>query len=230
MTELLNNIGDLIAHNPPLAYLVVFFGGTLSSANPCVIVTIPLVIGYVGGYAGDNKSRAFIYSLAFVAGLSITFTALGLFAGLLGMLFGDVGFFWRYLVAGVAVVMGLQLIGLFQIRLPGFQLERSNTMGVMGGFILGLLFGVVSSPCATPVLAVILTYVASKGNPVYGASLLFVYALGHCILMLAAGTVAGIARFMIESKGIGKFSMMAKRTSGVVIILAGLYLLFFPTS
>jgi cytochrome c-type biogenesis protein len=100
--------------------------------------------------------------------------------------------------------------------------------GIIGSVILGLLFGVVSSPCATPVLAVILTYVASQGNPVYGASLLFVYALGHCILMLAAGTFAGMARVMIESKGLARFSMIARRTSGVIVILAGLYLLFLP--
>ena len=230
MTELLSNIGNLIAQNPPLAYLVVFFGGTLSSANPCVIVTIPLVIGYVGGYAGRNRSKAFGYSLAFVLGLSITFTALGLLAGLFGTLLGDVGSFWRYLVAGVALVMGLQLFGLFQIRLPGVQLEQSNVKGIIGSVVLGLLFGVVSSPCATPVLAVILAFVASKGNPVYGASLLFIYALGHCILIVAAGTFAGIARYLIESNAIGKFSTMAKRTSGVIIILSGLYILLFPTS
>jgi len=88
----------------------------------------------------------------------------------------------------------------------------------------------VSSPCATPVLAVILAYVASKGNAAYGASLLFIYALGHCILMLAAGTFTGIARHLIDSKGAATFSAVAKRVSGVVVILVGLYILFFPSS
>lgn len=230
MMDPFGNIGDLIAGNPILAYMAVFVGGALSSANPCVLVTIPLVIGYVGGYVGNSRSRAFLYSTAFVLGLSTTFTILGLIAALLGTLFGDVGQMWRYVVAGVAIAMGLQLLGLLNFSLPTVRLDRSNKKGIAGSFVLGLLFGVVSSPCATPVLAVILAYVASRGNAAYGASLLFVYALGHCILMLAAGTFTGVARHLIDSKGAGRFSTIATRVSGGVVILVGLYILFFPLS
>jgi cytochrome c-type biogenesis protein len=225
MMELIENIGDLIGTNPLLTYIGVFFGGVLSSANPCVIVTIPLVIGYVGGYAEGNKAKAFGYSLAFVLGLSVTFTALGLIASLAGSLFGNVGGFWKYLVAAVAIVMGLQLLGLFQIPMPAIGATKTNRRGLSGAFLLGLLFGVVSSPCATPVLAVILAYVASEGNVVYGTSLLFVYALGHCVLMLLAGTFAGVAKYLIESRGSSQFAVWWKRVSGAVIVLAGIYVL-----
>jgi len=230
MTDLLSNIGDLIVDSPLLAYIAVFFGGVLSSANPCVIITIPLVIGYVGGYAGDSRPRAFLYTAVFILGLSTTFTFLGLIAGLLGTLFGDVGPFWRFVVAAVAIGMGLQLLGVTKFSFRAVSIGQTNIKGIVGSFVLGLLFGLVSSPCATPVLAVILAYVASKGNAAYGASLLFVYALGHCILMLAAGTFTGIARHLIESKGASRFSTIAKKVGGVTVILVGLYILFFPST
>jgi cytochrome c-type biogenesis protein len=225
MTEFIQGVGDLVANNSLLAYVAVFLGGTLSSANPCVIVTIPLIVGYVGGYAGDSKRKAFLYSVAFVLGLSTTFTILGLVASLAGSLFGDVGWFWKYLAAATAFVMGLQLLGLFKIPIPALSPSAPPRKGFVGAFLLGLLFGVVSSPCATPVLAVILAFVAVEGKVAYGASLLFAYALGHCVLMLLAGTFAGAARFLIESKQASWFSVWSKRTSGVLILLAGAYIL-----
>jgi cytochrome c biogenesis protein CcdA len=225
MTELLQNVGELISSNPFLAYVAVFLGGILSSANPCVIVTIPLIIGYVGGYAGTDKRKAIIYSLAFVIGISITFTLLGLVASLAGALFGDVGWFWKYVVAAVAIVMGLQLLGVIRLPMPSVSSAKPGRKGIVGSFLLGLLFGVVSSPCATPVLAVILAFVAAEGNIAYGSSLLFVYALGHCVLMFLAGVFAGVAKYLIESKTASRFSMWSKRISGAIIALVGIYIL-----
>lgn len=223
---LVENVGDFIAVNPLLAFAVVFLGGILSSANPCVIVTIPMIIGYVGGYAGDNKQKALLYSLAFVLGLSVTFTALGLIAALAGTLFGDVGWFWQYFIGIVAIAMGLQLLGLYEIPQPNQANLNVSHKGITGSFLLGMLFGVVSSPCATPVLAVILAFVAADGNIVYGGSLLFVYALGHCVLMLLAGTFIGVAHFIVRSKGVAGFSYWVKKISGAVITVIGIYVLF----
>lgn len=224
--ELVENIGEFIALNPLLAFTAVFFGGILSSANPCVIVTIPMIIGYVGGYAGNNKKKAFVYSAAFVLGLSITFTALGLIAALAGMLFGDVGWFWQYFIGIVAIAMGLQLLGVYSLPQPNQSKVDVSQKGVAGSFLLGMLFGIISSPCATPVLAVILAFVAADGNVVYGGSLLFVYALGHCVLMLLAGTFIGVAQYFIRSKGISGFSYWTKKASGAVITAVGVYVLF----
>lgn len=226
MDSLLGNISSVMNNTPALAYLLIFFGGILSASSPCVLAIIPLVIGFVGGYSEGNKKKALLYSLTFALGLSITFTILGAVASLLGRLFGDVGKLWYYLAAGVALVMGLYLLDVIKIPFPKTVEMKTKHKGILGAFLLGLLFGVVSSPCATPVLAVILAFVATKAKIVYGISLLFVYALGHCALIILAGVSAGFVENYVQSRGITNFSNWAKKVSGLLIIFAGFYILW----
>ncbi len=222
----LDNIEQIVAAYPLLAFGAVFLAGLLSSASPCVLATIPLVVGFVGGYAQGDRWKAFRYSLAFILGLSLTFTAFGAAAGLLGTMFGTVGGWW-YIAAGiVALVMGGQMMGLYELSLPIKRDFRPKRGGVAGSFILGLFFGVVSSPCATPVLVVILTYVATKGQVLYGTALLFTYAVGHCLLMLAAGTFTGFVESFVKARGIVNFSLWTKRAGGGVVAAVGAYLLW----
>ncbi|HLO26185.1 MAG TPA: cytochrome c biogenesis protein CcdA, partial [Geobacteraceae bacterium] len=101
----LDNTEQIVATYPILAFGVVFLAGVLSSASPCVLATIPLVVGFVGGYSEGDRWKAFRYSLAFILGLSLTFTAFGAAAGLMGTMFGMLGGPW-YLAAGtIALVM-----------------------------------------------------------------------------------------------------------------------------
>lgn len=217
----LDNIEQLVAAYPLLAFGAVFLAGVLSSASPCVLATIPLVVGFVGGYSDGDRWKAFRYSLAFILGLSLTFTAFGAAAGLLGTMFGTLGGPW-YLIAGlIALVMGGQLMGLYEISLPIKRDFKPKRGGLVGSFLLGLFFGVVSSPCATPVLVVLLTVVASKGQVLYGIALLFCYAIGHCLLMLLAGTFTGFVEGFVKARGVVNFSLWAKRVSGLVVALVG---------
>jgi cytochrome c-type biogenesis protein len=218
---ILDNIEQIVALYPILAFGAVFLAGLLSSASPCVLATIPLVVGFVGGYSDGNRWKAFRYSLSFVLGLSLTFTAFGAAAGLLGTMFGTLGGWWYVAAGAVAVLMGLQMVGLYEIRLPIRRDYKPKHGGLIGSFLLGLFFGVVSSPCATPVLVVILTFVATKGQVLYGVALLFTYAIGHCLLMLAAGTFTGFIEAFVKAKGVVNFSVWTKRISGVVITAAG---------
>jgi cytochrome c-type biogenesis protein len=217
----LDNIEQIITLYPLVAFGAVFLAGMLSSASPCVLATIPLVVGYVGGYSDGNRSKAFRYSLAFILGLSLTFTAFGAAAALLGTMFGTLGGPW-YLIAGmIALVMGGQMMGLYEISLPVKCEFRPKQCGIIGSFLLGLLFGVVSSPCATPVLVALLTLVAGRGQVLYGTALLFCYAIGHCLLMLFAGTFTGFVEGFVKARGVVSFSLWSKRISGAVIFLAG---------
>jgi cytochrome c biogenesis protein CcdA len=222
----LDNIEQIVAVYPVIAFGAVFLAGIISSASPCVLATIPLVVGYVGGYADGDRKKAFLYSVAFILGLSLTFTAFGAAAGLLGTMFGMIGGWWYAVLGVVAVIMGLQMVGLYQIRLPIHIEMKPKRRGIIGAFLLGLFFGIVSSPCATPVLVVILTLVASKGEVLYGTGLLFVYALGHCMLMLLAGTFTGFVEAFVKAKGVRNFSEWTKRFGGAIICLVGLYLLY----
>ena len=193
LENILGNLNEIIQTNHWFAPLAAFLGGILTASNPCVLVMIPLMIGFT---AGNKESRGIASSLAFsgvfVIGLSITFTLLGIIAALGGRLLGDVGGYWKYIVALVALVMGVHLLGLFQFSFSIPINTKFLKKGMLGSLLLGMLFGVVSTPCAVPILVLLLTYIAGKGSSLlYGGILLLFYALGHCALILVAGVSMG---------------------------------------
>ena len=227
MEGLLSNIGDIIQNQAWLAFPVCFLGGVISSASPCVLAMIPLVIGFVGGYAEGSQKKAVQYSLVFTLGLTITFTILGIIAGAMGRLFGDVGSFWNYVLPPVAILLGLQLLGVFNLKIGISQRFLPKQKALLGAFLMGLFFGIVASPCATPMLAVLLTFAATQKQIAYSGGLLLAYALGHWVLILGAGISAGFAQRVLESKGISNFSSYSKKVAGVILIGTGIYLLTY---
>lgn len=223
MEALFQNIQTIIQDQHGLAFIAVFIGGLISASSPCVLAAIPLIIGYVGGYSEGNRKKAAFFSLVFVFGLSITFTLLGAAASVMGQFLGFMGR-WLYIgLAVIAILMGLQLMGVISIPLPFQKTRAVKTKGLLGAFLLGILTGTVSSPCATPVLAVILSYVSTQGDMAYGGSLLFVYALGHCALIFIAGLSIGLTESIVSAKGIKNFSLYAKKVSGTLLVLVGIY-------
>lgn len=224
MESLFNNMQHTIQNQQGMAFFAVFVAGLISAVSPCVLAAIPLIIGYVGGYSEGNKKKAALYSLVFILGLAITFTLLGAAASLMG---GFLGFMGRWLYVGVAVTavfMGLELMGILSIPLPFQKMRTVKSKGLWGAFFLGLLTGTVSSPCATPVLAVILAYVSTRGDILYGGSLLFAYALGHCALIFIAGLSVGLTESIVSSQGVKNFSLYSKKLSGGLLAIAGLYI------
>ncbi len=224
MDAYLPAIEPLVQGQQALAVILVFLAGILSAASPCVLAAIPLIIGYVGGYAEGNKARAAVYSAVFVFGLSLTFTLLGAAASYIGQLLGFLGDWLIYGFAALAVLMGLHLMGIISVPLPLQRSVQVKTQGLLGAFMLGLLTGAVSSPCATPVLAVVLGYVSSEGDILYGSLLLFVYAIGHCALIFAAGLSVGIAESLINSRGVKNWAVYAKKISGGALVCAGIWI------
>jgi cytochrome c biogenesis protein CcdA len=224
--QLVENTGTYIQTNPWLAVVAVFVGGALTASNPCVIAMIPLMMSFVAGRRDEQTgiSRALLYSFVFVLGLAITFTALGMIAALAGQMYGDVSEVWNWIVAAVCLVMGLHLMEVLRFTIPMPIKVQPQTRGIVGAFVLGLLFGVVSAPCAAPILVVLLTYLAGSGSSVaYGGLLLLVYALGHSVLILVAGTSMGAARKLIESKKMTSTLTWLRRGAGLVIVLVGAY-------
>jgi len=229
LEEFLGRAGEYIQHSPHLAVLAVFVAGVLTASNPCVLAMIPLMMSFVAGQQELQVGplRAFVYSLVFVLGLAITFTVLGVAAALAGSLYGDISSIWNWVVAAVCLVMGLHLMGVLRFTIPVPVQIQPRTRGIVGALIMGLLFGVVSAPCAAPILVVLLTYLAGSGSSVaYGAFLLLVYALGHSVLILLAGTSMGIARKLIESKKVTRATDIMRRAAGGVIILVGLFFVY----
>ncbi len=219
----MESIATFAQNNPAFAVLAVFAGGLFSAASPCVLAVIPLVIGFVGGYAQGDRKKALKYSLVFALGLALTFTLMGAAAGLIGSFLGATGKYLYWFLAAVAILMGLSLVGLYEIKSP-FGGWQPRVAGLAGAFVMGVLFGFASTPCATPVLVVILAFVATKGQIFYGTLLLFVYAIAHCALIILAGAVTGFVESFAASRGAANFSLWLKRASGALIIVAGIYI------
>ena len=226
LEEFVQRAGEYVHTNPWLAVVAVFIGGVLTASNPCVLAMIPLMMSFVAGRReeGGGVLRAFLYSLVFVAGLSITFVILGMIAALAGTRFGGASAVWSFIVAAVCLVMGLHLMGVLKFTIPMPFNIQPKTRGVIGALVLGLLFGVVSTPCAVPILVVLLTYLAGSDTSVpYGGFLLLVYALGHSVLILLAGTSMGIAKKIIESRRANRALDVLRRVAGGLIVLVGAY-------
>ena len=218
----------LAESSPYLAPAAVFLGGILTASNPCVLAMVPLMIGFVGGSrAAASWSRALFLSVVFVLGLSVTFLIMGLIAALGGKLLGDIGGYWKYLVGVVAVLMGLHLAGIIQVPVPIPKLGTTEKRGFIGAFLLGMLFGIVSAPCAVPILALLLAWIALKGtSAIYGSFLLIIYALGHSVLILIAGTSMGAARHLVEEGRFSRATGILRKGSGILIVLVGIYFIF----
>jgi len=227
--EFTANVGQYIDTNPVLALTAVFTGGVLTASNPCVLAMIPLMMGFVAGHREDRPGvlRAFAFSLIFVSGLAITFTALGMTAALAGTMYGDVSGVWDWVVAAVCVLMGLHLAGVLIIPIPSLGNRfQPRTRGMAGALLMGLLFGLVSAPCAAPILVVLLTYLAGSNASIpYGGLLLLVYALGHSMLILTAGTSMGAARTLIENNTMTRTMEVLRKGAGVVIVGVGIFFL-----
>ncbi len=226
LEALAENLATVIKSNVWLAPLAALVGGLLTAANPCVLAAAPLMVGYVAGQEQRTVRRSFLLSLTFTAGLTITFLVLWFVVKGAGTLVPPTT--WQYIAAGVCLLMGLHLLGALRIRLPvptGWQPRRR---GFVGALLLGLLFGLISMPCAGPVLVALLALTQLQGVTfLFGLVLLIAYSLGHCGLVLVGGTSIGLVQKLADSRGWTRGTDVLRRAGGVLIILVGLWVLFF---
>ena len=214
---------EIIKNSLWLAPAAAFVGGLLTAANPCVLAMVPLMVGYVAGRENRSVFHSFLLSLVFSIGLTLMFTLFFLVTWTASsVLRAD---WWVYIASGVCMLMGFHLAGLLHWELPGFQVMRPSRQGFVGALLLGMLFGLVSLPCAGPILLVLLSLVPLRGA-VFGATLLVAYGLGHCGLILLGGTSAGAVQKMIDSSGWNRGMKWIRQGAGVLILLAGLMILF----
>lgn len=221
----LSQISAQINQNMWLAPLLALFAGVLTSFTPCSLSSIPLVIAYVGGIGVEPK-KALRLSLVFALGAAITFTVLGVVAASIGQLLGT-GAKWWYIVLGILMVlMALQTWEVVQIIPSTYLTGKSKRRGYAGAMIIGMLGGLFSSPCATPVLIALLAIAAGSGNLLWGAFLMLVYGVGHGALAVLAGSSIGVVNRLVQSERYGALSRILKIVMGVLILMIGLYLFY----
>lgn len=226
---LLEGLSASLEGAPALAFLAVFAGGVLVSFTACVYPVVPITIAFIGARSAGSRTRGFFLSLVYVLGMALTYTALGGIAALSGKLFGQLQTNpWTYFVmANICILMGLAMLEVFilPVRTPAFiaRLQpRGKTRGLAGSLAVGAASGLVLGPCTAPVLAVLLSYVATRQHLMFGMSLLFVFALGMGVLLVVVGTFAGLLASLPKS---GVWMARVNRLFGWILIGAGEYFL-----
>jgi cytochrome c biogenesis protein CcdA len=226
INEWLEALSVLIQNNAWLAPVMALLAGIITSVTPCALSSIPLVIGYVGGTSNNDPKKAFRLSLVFAVGMAVTFTVLGTLASLAGNLIGTSASWWYIVLGALMVLMALQIWEIFEFIPSTYLLSKNKRKGYIGALLTGILGGVFSSPCATPVLIVLLAFVAKQGNIFGGIALLLLYSLGHSILVLVAGTSIGWVKKITSDPKYGKTSRIIKIIMGIVILLLAFYMFY----
>ncbi len=216
--------GGAASAAPPVLFLLVLLGGLVSSASPCVLGAVPLVIAAIGGQA-QTRGESIRLASAFVLGLAVVFTALGAVAAITGSRMGDVGWGWKVALGLILVLMGAHMAGFIMLRFPQVDATRFQKAGLLGAFGLGALTGTLSAPCATPMLVVVLSLVAFKQQVVWGIALLLAYSLGHVVLLFAAGAFSGFASAYFRGKG-ARVGQWLHRILGSALVVLGLWVIW----
>ncbi len=223
-------VGERIAaQGLVLTVLSIFLGGVAVSLTPCLYPMIPITLSIIGARsAGQKPILGFLRSLVFVLGIALVYSLLGFFVARSGRTFGFIlqNPYFLGAIAAFFVVMGVSMLGMFEIQMPaaiaGRLQQGANRGGYLGAFLLGLVTGVVASPCGSPVLVSVLAYAARSGQGAVGFLLLFAYALGIGMLFLLLGTFPSFLKAMPKS---GVWMEDVKRFLGVVLIGVGIYYL-----
>ena len=216
---------DALAQPGPLTIALVLLGGALTSLGPCSLSLLPVTLAYLAGF--ENGQRPWQRSLAFCGGIVGALVLLGSLSGLLGRIYGQVPALVPTLVAVLAVLMGLNLLGLLRIPLPSGpdpERWRKTVPAPLAPVAAGLAFGLAASPCTTPVLAVLLGWIAQSGRPLAGVVLLSSFGIGQVFPLLLAGTFAASVPKLLALRSFGRWvppiSGVVLLTTGVVTLLA----------
>lgn len=225
MDDLLILLSQKLDFSSGFSFVISFFGGLLVSFTPCVYPLLPVTVGFIGAKSNGSKLRGFLLSTAYVFGMAVTYSVLGGLASLYGQSLGSISNtpLVYFIVGNIFLLCGLSMLGVFNISLPQLRLNAGlkKNGGVIQALLLGLVSGLVISPCVSPVLGALLVFVASKRNILYGASLLFVFAYGMGTLLILAGTFTALVTAIPKS---GVWLMRVKKAGGFILILFAEYL------
>ncbi|HQQ77933.1 MAG TPA: cytochrome c biogenesis protein CcdA [Thermoanaerobaculia bacterium] len=217
--------GGLAGKSLPLLLGLVFVSGLALNLTPCVYPLIPITLGFFSRQSGGRKGGTFGLAVAYVLGMSVTYSALGVFAALSGSLFGA----WLQKpaviigIAAIVVALALSMFGLYEIQAPHFVTDRTGSQtGALGALTMGLFVGFVAAPCIGPFVLSLLTYVAAKGSAPLGFALFFTLAMGLGLPYLVLGTVSGSLKALPRS---GEWMTAVRKVFGFALLALAVYFL-----
>ena len=228
MNWIVDGLNNALAQGSLFAFLLAFLGGIFVSFEPCIYTMLPITVTFIASQSGGRKLKGFTLSLVYVLGLALIYTLLGAVAAISGKVFGLVSAsVWPNILMGtVCIVLSLSMFDLYEIRMPGFinnLASRKFGSGYITVFFLGLISGLVVGPCTGAVLGALLFYVGKSGNVAFGTGLLFVFSLGMGILLIIAGTFAGL---LLAIPKPGAWMQWVRRAIGAILFFIGVSFLF----
>lgn len=229
MEQLFTSLTRAVEGAPLMALGAAAVWGVLSIVlSPCHLASIPLIVGFISEQGKVTVRRAFWTATLFAIGILITIAAIGAITAAAGRMMGDVGRYGNYFVAGIFFLVGLHLLGVIPMPWSGPGQVNLKRRGLVAALILGLVFGVALGPCTfayiAPMLAV--SFKLANDNPLYGASLLLAYGVGHCAVIVFAGTFTEVVQRFLNWNEQSKGVAIVKVVCGVLVLLGGVYLVY----
>ncbi len=223
-------LSNSVQSTPTIALAGSFIWGMLSILlSPCHLASIPLIVGFIGNQGRISSRRAFCLAGLFSVGILITIALIGVITGFVGRMLGDIGTCGNYIVAGIFFVVGLYLLGIIPLPFVGKSNKPAfKKKGLLAAFILGLVFGIALGPCTfaymAPMLAI--AFKIATTQFFYGVALLFIYGIGHCSVIVFAGTFTEVVQHYLNWDEKSKGTAVLKKICGVLVILGGIYLIW----
>jgi cytochrome c-type biogenesis protein len=229
MEKLFTTLTHAVESTAAIALVAAFVWGILSILlSPCHLASIPLIVGFIGQQGKMSPKRAFVTSTFFTVGILITIGVIGAVTAGLGRMMGDVGRYGNYLVAAIFFIVGLILLDVIPMPLSGPGHIGIKRKGLLAAFILGLVFGIAIGPCTFAFMAPMLgvTFKVASTSLAYGIALLVFYGVGHCSVIVFAGTSTELVQRYMNWNEKSKGTIILKKICGVLVLLGGLYMVF----
>jgi len=229
MEELFTALTRAVEGTPTIALAASFIWGVLSILlSPCHLASIPLIVGFIDQQGRISTSRAFLISLLFGTGILITIGTIGGVTAAFGRMMGNVGRWGNYAVAIIFFLVGLHLLDIIPAPWSGPGSIPLKKKGLLAGFFLGLIFGIALGPCTFAYMAPMLsvTFRLARTHLAYGLILLVFYGLGHCSVLVAAGTFTELVQHYLNWNERSKGALILKKICGFLVIMGGLYLIY----
>ncbi len=227
--SLFEKLSTALYASPGIAIAAAFLWGILSVVlSPCHLASIPLIIGFLDNQSELNTKKAFKLSLFFTLGILLMMALIGLITGLLGRMLGNLGSWVEPFIGIVFIVIAVFIADI--IPLPSFVnggMAGKRGKGIWAAFSLGFLLGIALGPCSFAFMAPILAIVFSAAGTklFFALMLMLAYIIGHCLVIIAAGTFAGAVQSYLNWTNNSPGTKIVRIICGVLIFIAGIYLI-----